>query len=290
VKSPALRAGLFSLLLVVASICAFQLGAALVKSLLPVVGARGAATLRLAIAALILLLAFRAWRTRLPPGGWRLVARYGAVLGLMNLCFYFSLERLPLGIAVALEFTGPLSVALWHSRRPTDFLWVGLAVLGLALIIPWQGRASSAIDPAGVAFALGAGFFWALYIVWGRQVGLIAGTRSSVALGMAIGALVVMPFGAVAAWPALLSPSLLMLAITVAVLSSVLPYTLEMLAMMRMPARVFGVSMSLEPAIAALAGWLLLGEQLAPRQYLAIAAIMVASGGAAFSAREGRAT
>jgi inner membrane transporter RhtA len=167
---------------------------------------------------------------------------------------------------------------------------VGLAVLGLALIIPWQGGTSSAIDLSGVAFALGAGFFWALYIVWGRQVGLLAGTRSSVALGMAIGALVVMPFGAVAAWPALVSPSLLILAIAVAVLSSVLPYTLEMLAMTRMPARVFGVSMSLEPAIAALTGWLMLSEQLAPQQYLAIAAIMVASGGAAFSARGGEAT
>jgi inner membrane transporter RhtA len=281
-----LRAGLFSLLLVVASICAFQLGAALVKSLLPVVGARGAATLRLSIAAVVLCIAFRAWRTRLPPGAWRLVARYGAVLGLMNLCFYFSLERLPLGIAVALEFTGPLAVALWHSRRAMDFLWVGLAVLGLALIIPWRGS-SNAIDLLGVAFALGAGLFWALYIIWGRQVGLIAGSTRSVALGMVIGALVVMPFGAAAAWPALVSPPLLTLAISVAVLSSVLPYTLEMLAMTRMPARVFGVSMSLEPAIAALAGWLMLSEQLAPQQYLAIAAIMVASGGAAFSARGG---
>ncbi len=143
----------------VASICAFQLGAALVKSLLPVVGARGAATLRLSIAAVILFVAFRAWRTRLPPGGWRLVARYGVVLGLMNLCFYFSLERLPLGIAVALEFTGPLAVALWHSRRPMDFLWVGLAVLGLAVIIPWRSGSSSAIDLVGVAYALGAGLF-----------------------------------------------------------------------------------------------------------------------------------
>lgn len=284
-KTPALRAGLFSLLLVVASICAFQLGAALVKSLLPVVGARGAAALRLSIAALILSVVFRAWRTRLPPGGWRLVARYGAVLGLMNLCFYFSLERLPLGIAVALEFTGPLAVALWHSRRSMDFLWVGLAVLGLALIIPWS-NSSSAIDLLGVAYALGAGLFWALYIVWGRQVGLIAGSTSSVALGMVIGALVVLPFGAVAAWPALVSPQLLVLAVTVAVLSSVVPYTLEMLAMTRMPARVFGVSMSLEPAIAALAGWLMLSEQLSPRQYLAIAAIMVASGGAAFFPRD----
>ncbi len=271
--------------MVVASICAFQAGAALVKTLLPVVGARGAAALRLSIAALILLLAFRAWRTRLPAAGWGHVARYGVVLGLMNLCFYSALERLPLGITVALEFTGPLAVALWHSRRAMDFLWVGLAVLGLALIVPWQRGAPRAIDPLGIAFALGAGVFWGLYIVWGRQAGLVAGTRT-VALGMLVGALVIAPFGAVAAWPALVTPSLLVIAIGVAVLSSVLPYTFEMLAMTRMPARVFGVLMSLEPAIAALTGLLVLGEQLATQQYFAIGAIMVASGGAAFSARD----
>ena len=263
--------------------CAFQVGAALAKSLLPVVGAQGTAVLRLSIAALILSLAFRTWRVRLPQRDWLQVARYGAVLGLMNLCFYFALQRLPLGITVALEFTGPLAVALWHSRRALDFLWVMLAVLGLALLVPWRG-AATAVDPVGVLFALGAALFWALYIVWGRQAGKLIGTRS-VALGMVVGALVVMPFGASAAAPALGSATLLGIAAAVAVLSSVLPYTLEMLVLTRLPARVFGVSMSLEPAVAALVGWLILGEQLATLQYLAIAAIMVASGGAALSAR-----
>jgi inner membrane transporter RhtA len=285
VKPPALRAGLFSLALLVASMSAAVLGAALAKSLLPAVGARGAATLRLVIAASILCLAFRVWRTPLPQGGWPLVVRWGVALGLMNLSFYGALQRLPLGIAVAVEFTGPLAVALWHSRRALDFLWVGLAVLGLSLLLPWRGAtAAAAIDPLGVLFALGAAAGWALYIVWGRQAGLLAGTRT-VALGMLVAMLLVTPFGAAAAWPALFSPALLAIALAVALLSSVLPATLEMLALTRLPAGVFGVSMSLEPAIAALIGLTLLGEQLTPQQYLAITAIMVASGGAALSVR-----
>lgn len=283
-KLPALRAGLFPLLLVVLSMSAAVLGAAFAKSLLPAVGVNGAVALRLCIAALILCLAFRVWRARLPPGGWRLVARWGVALGLMNLSFYAALQRLPLGIAVAVEFTGPLAVALWHSRRALDFLWVALAVLGLSLLLPWRGITATAIDPLGVLYALGAAAGWALYIVWGRQAGLVAGTRT-VALGMLVGMLLVAPFGAAAAWPALFSPALLGLAVVVALLSSVLPTTLEMLALTRLPAGVFGVSMSLEPAIAALIGLALLDERLAPLQYLAIAAIMVASGGAALAAR-----
>jgi inner membrane transporter RhtA len=271
----ALRRALLPLLLLVAAMCAFQLGAALAKSLFQAAGARGTAALRLTIAALILLVVLRAWRARLPRGGWPRVARYGAALGLMNLCFYLALQRLPLGIVVALEFTGPLGVALWHSRRALDFLWAGLALLGLALLLPWRAVAGSApLDPVGVVYALGAALCWALYIVWGRQAGFIAGTRT-VALGMVVGALVVLPFGAIHALPVLTAPTLLGLAIAVAVLSSVLPYTLEMLALTRLPPRVFGVSMSLE----------LLGEQLAVPQYLAVAAIMVASGGAALAAR-----
>lgn len=263
---------------------AFQSGAALAKSLFPEVGARGAALLRVAVAAVILVLVFRAWRARLPAGGWLMVTRYGAALGLMNLCFYLSLERLPLGVAVAIEFTGPLAVALWHSRRATDFLWVALAVLGLALLLPWRADAAHALDPLGIVFALGAGLFWALYIVWGREAGLIAGTRS-VALGMALGTLFVLPFGATAVAPVFSSMELLGLAVAVALLSSVLPYTLEMLVLTKLSPRVFGVSMSLEPAVAALTGWLALGERLVPQQYLAIAAIVIASGGAALLGR-----
>jgi inner membrane transporter RhtA len=286
VKQAALRSALYPMLLLVASMVAFQLGAGLSKSLFPHVGPRGTAVLRVVFAAAILVVALRAWRVRLRRDGWLQVARYGVALGLMNLCFYLALQRLPLGVVVALEFTGPLAVALWHSRSALHFLWAGLAAVGLMLLVPWRDAgAAHALDVVGVVFALGAALSWGLYIVWGRQAGLLAGSRT-VALGMCAGALVVLPFGAVSALPAFASPALLGIALAVAILSSVLPYTLEMVALTRLPARVFGVSMSLEPAVAALAGWLVLHESLSPLQYLAIAAIIIARGGAALSARE----
>jgi inner membrane transporter RhtA len=260
-KHTALRSALFPLLLLVAAMCAFQLGAVLSKSLFPLVGPRGTAVLRLTIAALILMGTFRAWRARLARHGWLQVARYGAVLGMMNLCFYLALQRLPLGVVVTLEFIGPLSVALWHSRSALHFLWAGLAVSGLLLLVPWRGAgAVHAVDPVGVLFALGAALSWGLYIVF-------------------------LPLGAAAALPAFTAPTMLGIALAVAVLSSVLPYSLEMMALTKLSPRVFGVSMSLEPAIAALAGWLILDEVLAPLQCLAIAAIIIASGGATLSAQ-----
>ena len=284
-KQPALRTALLPLLLLVVAMCSIQLGSALAKTLFPIIGARGMSVLRLGFAALILCAVFRVWRLSMSPGSWLQVARYGAALGLMNLFFYLALQRLPLGIVVALEFTGPLTVALWHSRRAVDFFWAGVAIIGLALLVPWQHALSLArIDLVGIGCALGAGFFWALYIVWGRKAGLAAGP-SSVAVGMAVGAFIVLPVGALQALPALSAPALLGTAVAVALLSGVLPYTLEMLALTRLPARVFGVSMSMEPAIAALSGWLVLGEKLSALQYLAIAAVMAASGGAAWSDR-----
>ncbi len=280
---PAVRAGLLPMLMLVGAMCSFPLGATLAKSIFPVVGPAGATVLRLSLAALVLVVGLRAWRARLSPQAWGQVARYGAVLGLMNLCFYLSLTRLPLGVAVAVEFTGPLSVALWHSRRALDFLWVALAVMGLALLLPLRAD-SAALDPLGLAYALAAGLCWALYIIWGRQAGLAAG-RWTVALGSAAGALVVLPFGLGAALPALHSPTVLAIGLVVALLSSAIPYSMEMWALTRLPARVFGVSMSLEPALAALAGWLVLGETLAALQYLAIAAIIMACTGATLSTR-----
>jgi inner membrane transporter RhtA len=278
------RSRLGPLLLLLVAMGCFPLGAALAAdSLFPAVGASGAAALRLALAAPILLVAARAWRLRLTASSWRHVLRYGVVLGAMNLCFYLAIRTLPLGVAVAIEFTGPLSVALWHSRRPLDYVWVVLAVLGLALLLP-LGEHAAHVDPVGVMFAFGAALSWALYIVWGRQAGLAAG-EGTVALGMAVGALVVLPFGGAAAMGVLQSPMLLAMAVAVALLSNVLPYTLEMRALTRLPARVFGVSMSLEPALAAIVGWMWLSEQLVPLQVLAIVAIITASAGAALTAR-----
>ncbi len=260
-----------------------QMGAAFAKQLFPLVGAQGATTLRVGLAALILLAVLRPWRRPVARNNWPVLVAYGVSLGLMNACFYAALARIPLGIAVALEFAGPLSVAVLTSRRFTDFLWIGLAAAGLAVLSP-LGPQAHPLDPIGVALALGAGLFWGLYIIFGQKAGLAHGSQAT-AIGMSIAALVVLPLGVAQAGAALLSPAAFPVGVVVALLSSVAPYSLEMFAMPRIPVRVFGVLMSIEPAIAALMGWLLLHEALSTRQGLAIAAIMAASLGVALTIR-----
>jgi inner membrane transporter RhtA len=264
--------------LVAAMIC-FQVGAALAKTLFPLVGAAGATALRLGLGTVILAAVWRPWRLRVKRVEARAIVLYGLAMGSMNLLFYSSLETIPLGIAVALEFTGPLAVAMAASRRAVDFVWIALACLGLAMLLPLT-KASNSLATAGVAYALGAGVCWGLYILFGRAAGGTHGGRSA-ALGMAVGAALVVPIGAAKAGLRLLAPSLLPAAIGVAVLSSALPYSLEMIALRRLPTRSFGVLMSLAPAVGALSGFLFLGERLAPVQWAAIASIMVASGGSA---------
>jgi inner membrane transporter RhtA len=205
------------------------------------------------------------------------VMRYGAVLGLMNLCFYMALRSIPLGLAIAIEFLGPLTVSLMTSRRPAHFAMVGLAAAGLALLLPWQG-ASQALDPMGVIFGLGAGLFWGLYIIFGKRAAHVP-SGQAVSLGMSTAALIVVPIGVVDAGSALLSPALVGMGLATALLSSSIPYTLEMVAMKSIPANRFGVLMSVEPAVGALAGALLLGEHLAGLQWLAVALVVMASVG-----------
>ncbi len=269
--------------LLVAMFC-FQGGASLAKTLFPLVGAQGAAALRVGLSALILLAAGRPWRARITRQNWRALAVYGASLGLMNLLFYMALRTVPLGIAVALEFSGPLAVALLSSRRGMDFAWIALAVAGLAFLLPLT-RATPELNPQGAALALGAGACWGLYIVFGQKAGAAHG-GSTTMLGSVVAALVVVPFGIARAGAALLQPSLLPFALLVAALSSALPNSLEMVALRRLPARVFGTLMSLEPAVAALMGLVLLRESLAPLQWLAIGAVMLASAGMALTARD----
>lgn len=268
--------------LVVVAMTSIQSGAALAKGLFPVVGAAGASALRLVFAAVILGAILRPWRVRMSAAEWRSVAAYGVALGGLNALFYASLRTVPLGIATALEFTGPLFVAMLASRRLLDFTWIALAVGGLALLLP-LGAASTAIDPVGAMFALGAGVCWALYIVFGQKAGAEHGVRVT-ALGVAIAAVCVLPFGVAQAGATLLTPSILPLALAVALLSTALPYALEMVGLSRLPKKTFGTLMSLEPAIGALSGLLLLGEQLAPVQWLAICAIVTASVGATTTA------
>ena len=268
--------------LIVAIVC-FQAGAALAKGLFPAVGASGAAALRLALAAIMLLAVWRPWRLRLSPREVRVIVIYGLALGWMNFFFYLSLRSIPLGIAVALEFTGPLGLAMASSRRAIDFLWILMAALGLLALLP-LGLGSKALDVQGVGCALAAGLCWALYIFFGRKAGAAHGGQTT-ALGMVIGAIVIVPFGVAQAGAQLFSPAILPTALAVAVLSSALPYSLEMLAMPLLPTRTVGVLMSLDPAFGALSGLCFLGEHLSWIQWAAIASIMAASAGSAATSR-----
>ncbi|WP_252091912.1 threonine/homoserine exporter RhtA [Pseudomonas sp. MWU13-3659] len=276
-----LAATLFPIGLLLIAMASIQSGASLAKSMFPIVGAQGTTALRLIFASIIMLLLLRPWRARLDTSTLRSVIIYGMALGGMNFLFYMSLRTVPLGIAVALEFTGPLTVALLASRRALDFVWIVLAVIGLLLLIP-VGQAGGGLDPVGAAYALGAGVCWALYILYGQRAGAENGIQTA-ALGVVIAALFVAPIGIVHAGSALLTPALLPVALGVAILSTALPYSLEMVALTRMPARTFGTLMSIEPAFGALSGLMFLGEQLTLWQWLAILAIITASVGATLS-------
>ena len=253
-------------------------GTSFAKQLFPLVGPAGTATLRVSLAAIILMAVFRPWRVRLTRDDVGRVLLFGLVLGLMNLTFYVSLRTIPLGVALAIEFMGPLSLALLGARRLIHFVWIGCAALGLMLLLPLKPGAAG-LDPVGVGFALAAAVFWALYIVFGKRLGHVP-AGPSVAMGMSVAAVVILPFGAAEAGTALLAPSILALALVVAVASSALPYSLDMIAMRGMPKRTFGVLLSGEPALGALAGLVFLHEQLSATQWLAIAAIIAASAGA----------
>jgi inner membrane transporter RhtA len=277
VASFALPVGM--LLIAMASV---QTGASLAKSLFPAVGAQGTTTLRLIFASILMLIILRPWRTTFTAASLRTVLIYGIALGGMNFLFYMAIRTIPLGIGVALEFTGPLAVALLHSRKITDFLWIALAVTGLALLIP-MGQADS-LDLTGALYALGAGVCWAAYILFGQKAGADHGVQTA-ALGVVIAAVFIAPIGAAHAGGALLDPALIPVALGVAILSTALPYTLEMIALTRMPVRTFGTLMSMEPAVGALSGLLFLHENLSLTQWLAIGAIIVASAGATLTTR-----
>ncbi|MCF5647947.1 threonine/homoserine exporter RhtA, partial [Pseudomonas syringae] len=279
-----IAAALFPLGLLIIAMASIQSGASLAKTLFPVVGAQGTTTLRLIFASLILLIVLRPWRARLTAKSLRTVVIYGVALGSMNLLFYMSLQTVPLGIAVALEFTGPLTVALLSSRKPIDFLWVTLAVIGLLLLIP-LGNSSASIDLLGASYALGAGVCWAIYIMFGHKAGADNGVQTA-ALGVIIAAIFIGPVGVVHAGWALLDISLIPAALGVAILSTALPYSLEMVALTRMPARTFGTLASLEPVFAALSGLIFLHENLSLTQWLAIGAIIIASIGATLSSAQ----
>jgi len=257
------------------SILSFCIGTSFAKQLFPQIGAEGTAAYRVGFSALIVLVVFRPWRYPLSRANLLATMRYGAVLGLMNLSFYMALRTIPLGLAIAIEFIGPLTVSLIHARRAMHFVAVGLAAAGLALLLPIHA-AHQTLDPVGVGYALGAGVFWGLYIVFGKQTKAMPGGQA-VALGMTMAALIVVPIGIHAEGALLLSPSLIVVGLAAAFLSSSIPYSLEIFALKAIPANRFGVLVSIEPAVGALAGGLLLGERLSSQQWLAIVLVVAAS-------------
>ena len=279
---------LLSIILLLIAMGSIQLGASFAKTLFQSVGASGAVALRTALATLMLVAVLRPWRTRLGAGSWQSLAVYGVSLGVMNLLYYLALRTLPLGITVSIEFAGPLAVAVLSSRRAIDFLWTGLAAAGLALLVP-MGRSHGNVDLTGVLFALGAGSCWALYIVFGQRAGADYGPQA-VALGSIIASMIVVPIGVAQAGASLLSVAALPYGLAIALLSTALPYTLEMLALTRLPARTFGILMSIEPVFGAFVGWAMLHEQLSLIQWVAIALIILASIGTTLSASAHRAS
>ena len=272
------------ILVLLISMLSIQSGASLAKSLFPLIGAPGVTALRLALGTLILVVVFKPWRLRFSKEQRLPLLFYGLSLGAMNYLFYLSLQRIPLGIAVALEFTGPLAVALFSSRRPVDFIWVVLAVMGLWFLLP-LGQDVAHVDLTGALLALGAGAGWAVYILSGRRAGEDHGP-ATVAMGSLIAAVVFVPLGAMQAADTLFHWSLLPLGLAIAVLSTALPYSLEMIALTRLPTRTFGTLMSMEPALAAMSGMVFLGETLTFSQSMALGAIIMASMGSTLTMRQ----
>ena len=260
-----------------------QSGASLAKSLFPLVGAPGVTALRIVLGTAILVVIFKPWRLRFKKEQRLPLLFYGLSLGAMNYLFYLSIQTIPLGIAVALEFTGPLAVALFSSRRPVDFIWVVLAVLGLWFLLP-LGQSVSEIDLTGAALALGAGACWAVYILPGQRAGEEHGP-ATVALGSLIAAIVFVPIGMAQATESIWQWSVMPIGLAVAILSTALPYSLEMIALTRLPTRIFGTLMSMEPALAAISGMVFLGETLTLTQTLALCSIIAASMGSTLTMR-----
>ena len=268
--------------LVIVAVLSVQLGAAVAKSLFDDLTPTGVVALRLLFGVLVLGLLFRPRIRNRSRAELRLAVAFGLVLVSMNLCFFQAIDRIPLGIAVTLEFIGPLGVALIGSRRSSDFLWVAMAASGIALLAPGIGEG---LDAAGVAFALAAGVLWGAYILLGVRVGKAYAGPTGLVLAMGVGACVALPLGVGSAGSSLLDPALLAAGFGVAVLSSAIPWSLELEALRRLPTQVFGVLMSLEPAIGALVGFVVLGERLGIRAVTAIALVVAASAGAAREAR-----
>lgn len=276
-----------SILILLLAMLSVQISASFAKGLFPLVGAAGASALRLFFASLVLICIYRPWRISFSKESIKSLFLYGLALGLMNLTFYFALQKIPLGIAVALEFTGPLAVAIFSSRKVFDYLWAVLASIGIFLLIPTEATEAS-LDPWGVFFALAAGFFWALYIIFGKRAGQSISGGIAATMGMFFAATVVIPFGAFLEGSRMFNTEALPIGLLVAVVGSALPYSLEMIALKNMPTRTFGILMSLEPALAALSGLIFLSEKLTILQSVAVVCVMISSLGSSISSHNSK--
>ncbi len=264
------------------AIISVQSGAAIAKTLFPAIGAAGTASLRIGISAIILLAVYRPNLLKITPNQWKIVIPYGLSLGAMNLIFYLAIERIPIGLAVTLEFIGPLVVAVIGSKRLIDYLWVLLATAGIVLIAPWS---NNGIDLLGVLFALLAGALWAAYIVLGTKVSKIMKGGDAVATGMLFASILIVPFGILENGLTNLTPTFLYLGIALALLSSAIPFTLEMKALAQLPARTFSILMSLEPAAASIFAFIFLQEYLTFNEILAVVFVVIASVGSTITSK-----
>ena len=268
---------------VLLAIISVQCGAAIAKGLFPEIGAAATASLRIGLSAIILLIAFRPKLSQLNAKQWKYVILYGLSLGAMNMVFYMAIERIPIGLGVTLEFVGPLVLAIFSSKKAIDFIWVILAAVGIALIAPWT---SKGLDLVGVLLALLAGAFWAAYILLGGRISKIMKGGEAVAVGMLFATILILPFGFAGGGFSHLNPKLLALGAALALLSSAIPFTLEITALKQLPPRTFSILMSLEPAMASLAAFVFLQEYLTLVECAAVACVVIASAGSSLTAKK----
>lgn len=268
---------------VLLAIISVQCGAAIAKTLFPAIGAAGTASMRIGVSAIILLLAYRPNLRAITADQWKIVIPYGMALGAMNLIFYLAIERIHIGLAVTLEFIGPLLVAIIGSKRLIDYCWVLLAALGIVLIAPWT---NDRLDILGVIFALLAGALWAAYIVLGGKISKIMNGGQAVSTGMLFAAILILPFGFFENGLTNLTPKLFGMGVALALLSSAIPFTLEMKALGQLPPRTFSILMSLEPAAASVCAFIFLQENLSLYEVLAVICVVIASAGSTLTAKK----
>ncbi|MWN06643.1 EamA family transporter [Gilliamella sp. Pas-s95] len=262
-------------LLIFISMISVQGSASIAKYLFPVLGPEGMTAWRLFFSAIMLIFIFKPWRKTMTKQALKYIFLYGISIGCMNLAFYNAIARVPLGIAVAIELTGPIMVAMCSSRKLLDFIWLSIAIVGLFMLLPFY-QVSDNLDPIGILFALLAGSGWACYILFGRKASMLYGA-SSVAVGAVIATCFLFPIGILQSGSTMFSLELLPLVFVVSLLASAIPYGLDMIALPRLPAQTFSTLMSLSPVFAALSGLVVLHEQLTYNQWLAIIFIIISS-------------